>query len=699
MVTPPVAPTPEPPPESPPPTTDSTKPPVAGLPSSQSTPPPPPAGEPDAPPTAQEPPADAAATESPDEDALDPALKVHKSPLLAAPLLRNTAAFFTSMVVHLALFIALGIWVLPQPRSNMLPPVVIASMPRPEVDLSTMELDQQFYIGTAVTFTPVAGTLSPGAAVGALASVSAPTLDRSVDDTGNEVAVVSVEAPDIIRVDRRQMIEDVPDGAIGDPRAIVDSYEAAMDRITQEILWLLAKQNVLLIWCFDQSESMKDDQKEIRDRIDRVYAELGLTDLAAGKALKTAVTSYGGGFAIHTGKPTSRLSEILAAIDSVPIDHSGKEIMCQAVMRSIAAHREMAGRERRKMALVLVTDESGDATDNNRFLEAAIAEANAANCVTYVLGREAVFGYPFAHMRWRHPQTGWWHWLPVDRGPETPFVEQLQTNGFHRRHDSHSAGFGPYEQTRLARQTGGIFFMLPTIEKALVHGKKRRYELEAMRRYRPDWRSRLEYARDRQNSHLQSVIWKVINDLNPYDPEQAKVIAMRVHFSPQTDQFLRQVAIEQAKAKIYVTYLDAAQRALEEIKPLREREYLPRWRANYDILYAQLLAYKVRIYEYGAYLDFFVRNPKTAPAMRPPNLQLIYWDIRTRKETITGELTASTIAQAQELFRQIIVEHADTPWAARAQWELDRGFGVELFPWYRAPAWHFTGPKIPLPKL
>ena len=33
------------------------------------------------------------------------------------------------------------------------------------------------------------------------------------------------------------MIEDVPDGAIGDPRAIVDSYENAEDPSTVDVSW------------------------------------------------------------------------------------------------------------------------------------------------------------------------------------------------------------------------------------------------------------------------------------------------------------------------------------------------------------------------------------------------------------------------------------------------------------------------------
>src|SRR5690606_11507079 len=145
----------------------------------------------------------------------------------------------------------------------------------------------------------------------------------------------------------------------------------------------------------------------------------------------------------------------------------------------------------RQMALILVTDESGEHDDNNQYTEPMVQAALAAKCRVYTLGREAVFGYPYAHISWRHPQTGHVHWLPINRGAGTGLVEHLQAEGCRRRYDAHSSGFGPYEQVRLAQQTGGIFFMLPSVEAKLVRKEeKRRYELEAMRAYQPDIRSR-----------------------------------------------------------------------------------------------------------------------------------------------------------------------------------------------------------------
>ena len=46
----------------------------------------------------------------------------------------------------------------------------------------------------------------------------------------------------------RKLIGEVPDGQIGDGRAVVQSYESAMDRLTQEIVWMLDKGPVLVVW-------------------------------------------------------------------------------------------------------------------------------------------------------------------------------------------------------------------------------------------------------------------------------------------------------------------------------------------------------------------------------------------------------------------------------------------------------------------
>ena len=59
------------------------------------------------------------------------------------------------------------------------------------------------------------------------------------------------------------------------------------------------------------------------------------------------------------------------------------------------------------------------------------------------------------------------------------------------------------------------------------------------------------------------------------------------------------------------------------MRPQRARERSLRWRANYDVTYAQTIAYQARLYEYIAYVTGFVRNPKPIRnelgASRPTN--------------------------------------------------------------------------------
>ncbi len=597
----------------------------------------------------------------------------HKS---RSALLRASVAVCCSTFVHLGLIIALGLWFLPsiiKPQFGELEAVVNT---RPD-ELLNQVLETKIDPSKTLSLTSAAPTMGGTSGGAGFEGISQPTYDRSVAEVGDAPSVSIGELSEF-STKGNHFNMDLPEGTLGEPQAVVDSYSEAMDRITQEILQMLAKGKVVVIWCFDQSESMKDDQKEIRDRIERVYAELGLSSTAQGDALWTAVTSYGEGFEVHTPKPTSNLEEIRAAILDVPIDHTGKELMCSAVGKSIASFHKYATSGRRQMALILVTDESGDEQDNYQNLEPAIKEARDTRCAIYALGREAVFGYPYVHMHWVDPETQIPFWLRIDRGPETPLPEQLQIDGFHARWDAHPSGFGPYEQVRLAQQTGGVFFMLPSPEVNLVARDDRKYELEAMRPYLPDLSPRAAYVKERDKSEFRKTMWQVITDLNPYNKEAAKYCTVQVSFLIDPQAFAQAAAENQQKAAVLLDYFKRAEKTLEKLRPLRRKEESPRWRANYDLMYAQILAYKVRIQEYGVYLAEFVKRPKIIKNPHGPTKKTTHWDIRTRAEMLVADKTKDDRERATLMLKEIIQEHAGTPYAARAQWELNRGFGVEL---------------------
>jgi hypothetical protein len=628
--------------------------------------------------------------------------------------------FFISMIVHLTLGLLLAFMPTMKDEQEELPEIVSEVYEQEEVseDDLKFELQEQIVASDQMMVDAVAPSELAGEVGGNFGQASdAPAFDAKLAES-LDGPQVKISAPNMGLPVATKLIGDVPDGALGQERMIVENVQEAMSRITEEIVWMLDKDDVLVIWCFDMSESMKDDQKEIRDRVFNVYEELGLVGRGRGARLTTAVTSYGERFFVNTGDvPTNELSKIRAAIDSIQIDPSGTELMCQAVKESIVRHRDYAKKTNRQMALILVTDESGQPGDNNMYLESAIAEAKDANCRMYVLGREAIFGYPHARMSWQHPQTKRWHWLLVDRGPETAFVEQLQTNGFHRRWDGLSSGFGPYEQARMSKETNGIFFMLPTVEKAQVAVHKRRYELEAMRSYRPDLRSKLTLFQERGEKPMQTFLWQVVSDLNPLESkEKARMLEMRMTFSLNRTQFVQQVRQSQAKALAYLNYLAAAEKVLIDNKRLREQETHPRWQANYDLMLAQVVAFQVRIYEYGVYLEWAIRNPQsdpfTAPPTKSPNLTLVHWDVGWRKKTFAEDQESDIpypqrdraleyMARAKQMFQEIEVRHPGTPWAERAKLEMSRGFGVHIRPDYDPPYQRVPpGVKtIPVPKL
>ena len=620
--------------------------------------------------------------------------------------LQNIGALGISTCIHAFILIFLGIATMSPEILESLDMIVVEPTEEEELleeEMVTVELQQDMTPSDQMiqepNASPAAGIpTSVGAAMFSEAQFENEISDTQIEPT--EMAAAEITLPSNVQ---DTLLTNIPLGSYGDPREVVDNIEQAMDRITQELVFMLQESDVLVVWLFDQSESMRNDQQEVRQRINQVYVELGLTDKAAGDHLLTAITSFGSGYLRHTKKPTSDLELIKKAINEVPIDPSGIELTCPAIVNAVNDHVSYTARGKRQMALIVVSDESGNPENNFQLLEAAVQSTQAAKCRCYFLGREAVFGYPHAYMRWRHPQTGNMHWLKVDRGPETAFVEQLQTNGFRRRTDAFSSGFGPYEQCRIARESGGIFFMLPTVELDLVRGEldKRRYKLKAMKPYLPDLNSRQFQFAKRDEYPLRTFIWQVILDLNPLNEQTASIIEMRMRFSTDPATFLQQARAEQEKAKIYITYLAAAQKVMEEAHEFRRKELNARWQANYDLIYAQLIAYQARVYEYGAALEVFIRNPKQVPLTQAPNRRLVGWDLTGQATLSAAQVSQPYIDRAIELYEKVIELHEGTPWSERATQELQRGFGMTVVPIYRVPPRNIPAgvAPVPIPKL
>jgi len=597
----------------------------------------------------------------------------------------------SSMLIHLGVLISLGLWITAgSDNGGILEPLVVRYEPEAEreLDLETVFLDEEITPGSHATFV---STKTPKPA-------SDPVAPHPPQLLPTPLAAIDWPKDHLSGI--KDLMAPVGEGSTASAQAVVDDYGQALDRITQELLRLAAKQKVLLVWCFDQSGSMKDDQQEIRARLERVYVELGTTGVTESDNLMTAVTSFGAKFVVHTERPTTDLAVIREAIDAVPVDPSGQEMMCSAVIRSIASYQQFARRQDRKMALILVTDESGHPQESDTYLEAAIDQAASARCPVYVLGREAVFGYPFAYIRWVHPQTDRVHELPMDRGPESAFAEVLQIDGLEPRSDAHPSGFGPYAQSRLAWRSGGIFFMLPSVEAELIGAEKLRYDALTMHDYRPDLRSREEILVDSQRRPLRKLLWKIVDDLNPQRPKAATMMRLRTNFAADPNQFRRQAQEALGRAQLFLGGLERAFKALEDQEPARQREKSLRWQANYDLTRAQVPAYAARVYLYGVALENGMKKLIVTPPALADGRQLSGWRIRESRQVAIDKAATKLLEQAKESYLAVIENHPGTPWAARAERELRRDFNytggssgsevgsiqaVELAPQYRVP--------------
>lgn len=511
--------------------------------------------------------------------------------------------------------------------------------------------------------------------------------------------VVVVNPGDITLPGTDQLGIDLGESQIGgDPTAVAEGYGAALSRIAQEIIRMLREEKLLVVWLFDESESMKDDQKEIQQEFHKVYQELGLFldrehhGQRDRDALLSAIHSFGQGHRAITERPTADISEVRRAIDKIGIDQTGKENLFAALDKVLDQYRAQVGRGRRKLAVVIVTDESGD-DGQGPLLDETISKARRLHAPVYVLGREAVFGFPIARIRWRDPKYGLNHWLNINRGPETAYPELLQFDGLHQRWDAHPSGFAPYEQARLTKETGGIFFVLPNEEQNIVNPAdidKRKFAFLSVKEYIPELISRHDYEERRSKSRFRSAVWDVVKLLNPFQDKELHI--QEDWYSTDPEKFKQQGQVAFQRALRVMGLLNQANKTLEGVKSLRENESSPRWRADYDLASAQLVAYRVRLFQFLLVMDSYLNNLPL-----PQNKQHNVWNVRRTQEMTTPsdrqvKLTRvdldelkEQLAKARTRFQAVIENHPGTPWANRAEYELKLGFGMRWDSSFRDP--------------
>jgi Mg-chelatase subunit ChlD len=370
-----------------------------------------------------------------------------------------------------------------------------------------------------------------------------------------------------------------------DPQKAIPAgtYAEAMKWLDGELTTVADGRPLLIVWLLDESQSMSDDRHEAAQIMHTLYESWG-------DKSETVVVSFGARVHEMTSKPETSLAKIRTAFDRAPMGESGKENMCMAVISTVEGFAQSAKTTHQQMVIITLTDESpsdsGDTMSEPGQLEQTVQRCRKAKVPVYVLGREAIFGFPYATIRWKDPVYQLNHWVWITRGPDTTLPERLRWTGLGTARDNYPSGFGPHSQERLCRETGGGFFVLQ--QPASIKGFNTRRL--AMVGYEPDLISRREAEEVTARSRFRTACDTIIRTLNPGTDPQLNL--RESHFSVDPDEFFTQAVGEFEKTGHAWAKLSKAIEELEEVRNLREAEPSKRWRANYDLLYAQCRAYR-----------------------------------------------------------------------------------------------------------
>ena len=449
----------------------------------------------------------------------------------------------------------------------------------------------------------------------------------------------------------------------------------SVDRITQEILGQLKKNKVLVVWLMDASGSLKERRTQIIQRFDRVYMELGELSEDEGDALLTVIASFGEKSELLTPVPTANMDQIKRAVRNMKIDESGVENVFTAIQKTVLALRPYLKKNRRMMMVVL-TDETGN--DFNA-VDGAIQDLKRYRVPVYVMGPLSPFARPIIRVKWTDKESGLDHYLPVERGPETIMLEAAKLPTWYEdpRAGLISSGFGPFALTRVAHESGGIYFIY---DDGSIPGP--RFDVTAMLERAPEYISVSDYNRLVQQRALRRAVLKVAAASQEGCPSfPAEFLAAGVQFA------IRESAQDVNTA---MDFLDAASDELISVHKFREQETSKRWLAHYDLLIGRVLANRIRCENYLPMLGEMFNKPKI-----PKDVTKNAWRLagiegtalgdqkkpedeakkgggsrkKSRKNPKAEEMTDADIAR--EHLQRVIAQHDGTPWAVLAQTELN----------------------------
>lgn len=602
---------------------------------------------------------------------------------------RDTAAFMASMVAHVAVILALAsVTIVTQPD---LLSVFIESKPieeeLPPLDIITDiaysdEINEEFgadsigSIDMALATAPVLSDVS-----------QLESLDLNVEVPDGNVAVSQT-------VQQAVAMTEAPKSVKGSTGVGTTGTDGAVDRITFHLLESIEKHPTAVVWIFDSSISMVKRRKEIRDRFDRIYEQLGIVQEEKRKRegdpevapLLTSVMAFGSDVQVLTKQPTDDLDEIREAIDSIG-NEGGDEMVFHAIRTAIDRHKNLRshrgpGSPARNVMLIVVTDERGD---DLQMAEETINICRFHSMPCYVLGVPSPFGRDKAYIKFVEfdPQYAQAEdWAEVDQGPESLFPERVKI-GYAENYMEEpviDSGFGPYALSKLCYETGGIYFTIHPNRR--LNSRVDRHEVEAfasqmsyffdpetMERYRPDYVTETEYMSLAKKSQLRLAL------LNATQLSRVGTLSRpRMVFIKRDEAiFTRELTEAQLESARLYPELTQMCEVLAEGDKFRSKETSPRWLASFDLSYGTALAAKVRAESYNALLA------KAKRGMNFEKPESNTWNLKPSDRMTVDSKLEKQAKLAKTLLGDVAAKHRGTPWGLLAERELSHPIGWEWF--------------------
>jgi hypothetical protein len=518
-------------------------------------------------------------------------------------------------------------------------------------------------------------------ASGTRRSLAEPKTDRTATRRTPEASTKPIEMPrpGRLRTSRLQEDSSTPAGSRNDTVS-AKSIGTILNRLIGESVEYAP---TLAVWLLDRSASAQGFVREIGQAIAAEAEEIYQCneDTAAGAPqdarLLSAVCAFGEKATFVLDPPSDRASDLSVALESVPLDNSGREATFAAIRAATDRYLPYRTQLRREVLFILITDEAGD---DDQLVDQVLQVPRAHGIAVFVVGVPAPLGRRQALDDRAEPPSrasveG--NWRPIAQGPESRQVERIQL-GFPAGASNLElldSGFGPFALERICRATGGCFLAIRPAADELRFSRAtvtewptsnlKRFGPSVMVRYAPDYDSGAQYQRLLESSPTRQALIAA-GRLPPIEsidlPRREFVVTTEARMAQELSRSQQVAArLEPAINQLYET--------LEQGEADRDRLDGPRWQAGYDLAFGRAAAAKVRIEGYNAMLAALKRGR----TFEDPSSTR--WVLEPADTIEASSALQKLLTKAAMYLDRVIREHPGTPWALLAEREREIPLG------------------------